>query len=128
MVTSSCIPRIQMPQVDLEHIETLYAFLQRNNVPHYRAPVPLGFIQKRQCADEFVPSLFTLQTIPPLILSKELLIVDGNHRYEVLKRQGLLTADAIVMGSPFDVCRTLLLGMPGVYRTDTIGRRIDDAA
>lgn len=125
-----CIPRTQMPQLDHMRLEQFYRYLQEQSVDHFREPMFIAWIKKMQCADTFDPKRFAPghDPIPPLVLSQEALILDGNHRYEFLKRQGLLTADSIVLRLPFHECRQVLLAAPAVYRVDTAGKAVSDAA
>jgi len=120
-----CIPRHEMPQVDLEQIETLYEYCQHAGIPHFRGMFPISGLSKRQCADHFDPSRFHASNQDrPLIIARAGQVLDGNHRLTDALRRGLVEVDCILLWDTFEDARKRLLEMPGVYKVNTEGRRV----
>ena len=109
----TCIPRDKMPQVP--DTDRLFIYLSQCGVPYFSGDLPVSMVQQRQCPDPFDPHLWH-DTLTPILVSHDLVIVDGHHRFAWALSQGWKSVPTLLILAPFERCRALLLEMPGTYR------------
>lgn len=111
-----CIPRDKMPQVDMEQLASLVLRLVKFDVSVDETVIPLSWLQAKQCPDEFRPARWLEGALKkPLLVSQDLFILDGHHRYARLKQEGIEQCRCFVIGKPFHEAVPLLESLPEVY-------------
>lgn len=111
-----CIPRSEMPQVDMDQLASVVLHLLKRDVSVDETMVPLAWLQAKQCPDEFRSASWLEGALKkPLLISADFFILDGHHRYARLRQEGHDTCRCFVIGKPFDEAVPLLEGLPEVY-------------
>lgn len=93
-----CLKRATMPQIAAEDATGLAAYLRAHGVTvTYHCDMPLGSMDCVQCLNEtrvrpVTAMLHSLEHKPPLWISGENKIIDGNHRWAIWQNEGLHSA------------------------------------
>lgn len=112
-----CIKRDEMPQIDWADYPELFAFLNDNGVTVSYKHIPAKSLQPVQCRDEIRPTRNPAQYHKPLLISLDLDILNGNHRWAGFCLDG---ADTLVpcfqLNAGYDESNNLLQAFPKSYR------------
>lgn len=110
-LSSECIPRDLMPQIDTVDIPGLRVFLLAHGLlVEYLADVGVGVVTMKQCVKDTRPATLTPSLRKkPLIISEDYELVDGNGRYLAYKAEGTVNCPALWVNTSF-VNVVLLMG------------------
>lgn len=111
----TCIPRAKMPQIDLENLPELFAYLQQHRVPVNFAYTPTGVLYPKQCLKQTVP-IHDMQVLEkPLLVSNDFAILDGNRRWATYRASGVSIVPCYVIGCAFHHALPILRKFPKTY-------------
>lgn len=113
---SLCIPRKLMPQVDQADYPDLLAFLCGKGCAPVLTLIPLSQLTIRQCMSETRPATNPLLLKKPLLIAKDLSVLDGNHRLLQRKAAGIPDAECEQLPLDFQAAYDLILSFPKAYR------------
>ena len=118
-----CVTRRHMPQVADDKLPDLLDWLAKRGIAAYWTWLPTHVVRHRQCPDLFDPAYFVgkadgVQRNKPILVSRDLCIVDGNHRHEDHNRRGLSRIYSIILDAPFNMAVEAVREFPGSYTNE----------
>lgn len=121
----ACIHRSNMPQIDEPDLPELFKFLAGRGVAVLSGPIPIVKPRTIQCRRESKNFLVPHPRCDiPILVSGSFDILDGNHRYFTLKRDGEATVQAHMIADHTHAVLEHLFAFPKAYRADDDNRRI----
>lgn len=112
-----CIQREHMPQVDYADIPALCQYLQDVHAINSKelkvCPIMLS---SKQCPDTFGPVRGREKLVKPLLISSDLFILDGNHRWATFVEDGAPECNCIMLDVDFDTAVEAILHFGKAYR------------
>jgi hypothetical protein len=105
-----------MPQVDMADLPGLLRHLwQHHRIGHVERQIAPSSLLVRQCPNPIRVCTRTELLLKPLLVSSDLYIVDGNHRWARLMLDGWPHATCIVLSAEFDRAVRAVRTFPQAY-------------
>lgn len=112
----NCIPRDDMPQVDMIDLSALLVFLNEQYGIHTeRRTIPTDLLRHKQCPDHFDPVQGKELETKPLLVASDCFILDGNHRHCGARAAKLSVCDCYQLTVPFDQAVQAILHYAKAY-------------
>lgn len=112
----NCIPRDDMPQVDLKDLDSLFNWLwSEKRIASYRRYLPTEMLKHKQCPDHFDPVKGKELETKPLLVASDCFILDGNHRHCGAQAEKLAVCDCYQLTVPFDEAVQAILHYAKAY-------------
>lgn len=96
-----CIPRENMPQVDMGDIPGLLEWLASVGVEFKKGPVPTADLRPIQCIHQIAPVRRREMLVKPILASQEPFIIDGNHRWATFVQDKVPSVECIMLNRDF---------------------------
>lgn len=116
MNAEQCIARGIMPQVDEKDIPELVAFLRSSGVKVLKTCLNPRIVRGKQKVDRTkVRAIPAVVLSKPVLISSDLFVVDGNHRWMAAIWRGLASLDAYFIQLPFKETLEAIFKFPKTY-------------
>lgn len=116
-MSDTCILRSQMPQVDEADLADLIAFLQSEDIIVSSCNINPRLIRGRQKVDRSKIRNMTRNLVlsKPILVSREPLIIDGNHRWFYADYYHIPEIFAWKVNLPFEDALAAVMRFPKTY-------------
>ena len=116
-----CIPRDDMPQIDMADLPGLLAYLNTKKIILISdVNYPPTWLVPKQCLNQTRPATNPKLATKPLLISRDLYIIDGHHRWmmhmEQYKADASWRVRCFQLDREFDECCAAIASYPGAYK------------
>lgn len=110
------VPRPAMPQIDEGNLPELVALaFQAGHNPLFHVASARDLRAHQKVDEHRVRSMPEALLYKPILVSADLYVLDGNHRWHAHIHQGRFDTPVIEIGLPFEEAIDWLLGLPFTY-------------
>lgn len=110
-----CIPRDDMPQIDMADMPALFNYLRDKGMPVVFAYVPTMLLVPRQCVADIKPIPDREVLLKPILAARDRVILDGNSRWVTHKADHSPLVPCFLVGTPFATALPTVLKFPKTY-------------